>query len=217
MILERELKKYMRKLTNIGFSRVEITVGLCAILVLLAIGVKSLSDNANSGSYSMFKKQAENFAYRVGIFKDMYPSEEGIYYLDDLLDNKYGSEIKNPFNKTVECDRYESYVKIINGAKHVNFKCGNYLAVGIEGKTFSIYELSDWRSDETDAGESQVLYNYKKNNVFVGDHFMIEKEFMDFFNAHEFTDYSSVFDIDDEDIEVVSNKLYRDKIFVKEI
>lgn len=206
------MKKQIR---NAGFTKAEIIVMLCAILVLLAIGVKVLSDNQNTSNYSMLKRQAENFAYKVSVYKDMYPREDNTYYLDYLIDDKYAISLSNPFDKNDECDRYESFVKIENGKKNITLKCGNYLAVGVLDGHYSIYELSEWQ-EEAVSGEVSILYNYKKNGKVVIDRYMVDNEFVDFYNKQENANIYSIADIDDSDIELLTKTLYRERKLVKE-
>lgn len=206
------MKKQIR---NAGFTKTEIIVMLCAILVLLAIGVKALSDNQNTSNYSMLRRQAENFAYKVSVYKDMYPREDNTYYLDYLIDDKYAISLSNPFDKNDECDRYESFVKIENGKKNITLKCGNYLAVGVLDGHYYIYELSEWQ-EEAVSGEVSILYNYKKNGKVVIDRYMVDNEFVDFYNKQENANIYSIADIDDSDIELLTKTLYRERKLVKE-
>ncbi|MBO5375839.1 MAG: hypothetical protein J6A52_03205 [Bacilli bacterium] len=207
-------------LTNRGFGKVEVMVMLCALLVLLAFGVKSLSDNQDSSNISMLKRQADNFAYKVGIYKDMYIRDDNIYYLDYLLDASYAIELTSPTDSNVKCNRYESYVKITNASKQVTLKCGNYLAVGYEGGNYSIYELSEWMNDapnDSISGEIKILYNYTKDGKEMSNSYMLENEFIDFYNSKEGTSVSSLSEIVGDGIEVISKGLYREKTFLKEI
>lgn len=209
----------IKKLTNRGFGKVEVMVMLCALLVLLAFGVKSLSDNQESSNISMLKRQADNFAYKVGIYKDMYTRSDNIYYLDYLLDDSYAIDLTSPTDSSVKCSRYESFVKIVNSTKEVTLKCGNYLAVGVEDGNYSIYELSDWMETpgENLNGEIKILYNYKKDGKEIGSSYMLENEFIDFYNSQENASASSLSEIKGEGIEVLSKGLYREKTFIKEI
>lgn len=205
----------MKRLTERGFSKAEIIIGLCAILVLLAILIKALSDSSDDSNYSHFRRQADNFASRVAVYKDMYERRDNTYYLDYLLDDNYTIDVVNPFDKTTECDRYESYVKIFDGKKEVNLKCGNYLAIGMEGGNYYIYEVSSWSKDAVN-GEFANLYNYKKNGVLVGEDYMLENEFIDFYNNKEKKSVNYIYEINDSSIEILIEGMYREKKLVKE-
>lgn len=209
----------MKKLTNKGIGKIELMACLCAILVLLAIGIKVLADNHSNSNLTMFKKLGDTFAYKVSIYKDMYPTVDNVYYLDHLLDDDYDIELTNPTNTTEQCSRYESYVKIEDGKKSVVLKCGNYLAVGVQDNSYSVYELSAWQEAPIDdsSAESQTLYNYKKDGVEVSETYMLEKEFIDFYNEKELSSISSVNDVESENLELISKNLYRKKTLVKEI
>jgi len=205
----------MKKLTNRGFGKVEIMAGLCTLLILVAIAMKVFSDNNSNSNFSMFKKQAEEFSYRAGIYKDMYPSVDNIYYLDDLLLSKYSIDLQNPFNKSQACDRYESYVVIKNGKRQTNLKCGDYLAEGDYDGNYYIYRLSIWQEEKI-AGETKTLYNYSKNGVEMSDRYMLEKEFIDFYNKTEDEEIYHIDDIDNNDIDILEKTMYREKELVKE-
>jgi len=206
----------MKGLTNKGFSKVEFMIGLCTILVLLAIGVKVLFSNNDNSRYSMLKRQAENFAYKVGIYKDKYPRSDQLYYLDYLLEDNYATDLANPFQKDTNCDRYESYVEITSHKKLVSLKCDHYLAVGEEGGTYSIYELGDWQEQELD-GEYRTLYNYQKNGVEMNDTYLLEKEFLATFNQKEKKKINELSEVEENEFTLVQKNFYRSKKLIKEI
>ena len=205
----------MKKLTNRGFGKVEIMAGLCTLIILMVVAMKVFSDNNSNSNYSMFKKQAEEFSYRVGIYKDMYSSMDNAYYLDDLLLSKYSINLQNPFNKSEDCDRYESYVVIKNGKRQTNLKCGEYLAESDYDGNYYIYKLSSWQESKVD-GETKTLYNYSKNGVEMSDKYMLEKEFIAFYNKTENEEIYYIDDIDDDDIDILEKTMYRKKELVKE-
>lgn len=208
----------MKKLNRSGFSKIEIIGVLCTIIILLAIGINYIIKTAEAGTFSTFIKLADRFAEQVSLYKDMYPNDENTYYLADLMNSRYKVDIINPFDKKDECNYYESFVVIDNNTKKVSLKCGNYLAVGVEGKEYSIYELSDWTGEIGYSGEYSELYTYKKDGVLVSDTYMLEKEFIAFYNKKENEKAFSIDDIKNrKNIEVVSAQLYREKKFVKSI
>lgn len=211
----------MKKLINSkGVGKVELMICLCAILVLLAIGIKSLSDNHSKGNISMFKKLGDSFAYEVSFYKDKNPTPDNVYYLDNLLDDNYDVELSNPTNASEECSRYETYVKIDGGnKKEVVLKCGSYLAVGVQDGSYSVYELSEWseKSDGSLEEEVQVFYNYKKDGVEASENYMIQKEFLDFYNEKESKMIYYPEDASSENVELLSKTLYRSKKLIKKI
>ena len=204
------------QISNHGFSKAEVMVVLCALLVFLAILIKSLSDNKDTNNYSMLKKQAENFIYKVSIYKDMYTRDDNVYYLDYLIDNDYAIDLSNPFDATDSCDRYESFVKIEGSKKSVSLKCGHFLIEGVSDGEYTIYQLSDW-TEEAANGEFSILYNYRKNGEEVGDHYMLENEFIDFYNEKEDSHIVSLAEVSGDDIQLVTKSMYREKIEVKKI
>ncbi len=204
-----------RKINKKGFGRSEIIICLCALLVFMAIGIKSLIENNDNSKFSRLKKQAENFAYKVMLYKDNYTRNDNIYYLDYLLDSEYSVDIVNPFNGSEFCDRYESFVKIDGNEKIIELKCGNYLIVGVLEGNFTVYRISQWQENATN-GEMAILYNYSKNNKIVNSNYLLENEFIDTFNFNEDENIKNLADISFPNIELLSKALYREKTVVKE-
>jgi len=206
----------MKKLTNIGIGRVELMVCLCAILVLLAVGIVYLSDSSAKGNLNMFKKVGDAFAYEVSIYKDQYPRADDKYYLDYLLDHGLPVEVNNPTNTGESCDRYQSYVEIDeNGKKKVVMKCGIYYVEGMHENTYKVYEVTDWSEDSTKATETEVLYNYMKDGKEASSVYMLENEFVDFYNENEGTSIFGAYEV--EEGKLLSKDLYRKKTFIKKI
>ena len=204
-----------RLISEKGFGKAEIIICLCALLVFIAIGVKSLTDNKDNSKFSALKKQAENFAYKVIVYKDRYTRSDNTYYLDYLLDDEYAIEVVNPFDDSTSCDRYESFVKIVDNEKIVELKCGDYLISGVLEGDFTVYRLSMWQ-DNAANGEMAILYNYSKNNEVINSDYLLENEFIDSFNSNENYNIETLDEFDFPNMELLSKALYREKVVVKE-
>lgn len=204
-----------KQINENGFGKAEIIICLCALLVFMAIGIKSLSENKDSSKFSLLKKQAENFAYKVMIYKDKYTRVDNIYYLDYLLDDGYAIEVIDPFNENMSCDRYESFVEIDGNEKIIELKCGNYLISGVLEEDFTVFRLSEWQENAAN-GEMAILYNYSKDNTVVNSSYMLENQFIDVFNSNENYSIENLDEFTFSNIELLSKVFYREKQVVKE-
>lgn len=209
----------MKDLTNEkGFSKLELITVLCAFLILIAIGVYSISDNTKKGEFSAFKKLADSYLYNVNMFKDQYPSMDNNYYLEDLLNKKFIDSLTSPFDKKTSCDHYETKVTIENSKRTFIIRCEDYIIEGIYGQEYKVYQVGKWTKefDETKNLESKKLYNYNKDGIQMLDKYYLEKEFLAKFNEKEGTNYQNISVISDGSIEVVEDIFYRTKEFIRE-
>ncbi len=201
---------------NKGFTRFEFILGLLTIIGLTAFGVKGFFDNKKGGDFNAFKKLAEGFVMDVSVYKDNDLRADGTYYLSYLRKNGFEEEVRNPFSSN-ECDPYESYVNI-NKPKKVVLKCDNYIIEGTYQESYTIYELSDWQSEE-ESGEADVLYKYKKEGLLVTQDFLLEKPFLTTYNENEGTSFNNIEDLmakKASNITIISKMFYREKKIVKE-
>lgn len=208
----------MKKNIN-GFGKIEIIVVLTVVIVLIVFGVKVVF-NVTNNKYYVLKKEADSFLRQAIYAKDTYPRGDDVYYLYYLLNNDVDVKIRNPFNKNVQCDRYESYVKL-GSNKETVLKCSNYLIVSDNvNDTYVIYELGTWSEYneelEQQDFESSLLYNYTKNGTVMCN-FAKENELLDCFLSNEKKEIYSIDDIDDEENEIslISKVFYRTKKIVK--
>ena len=207
----------MKRIINSkGFTKFEFIIRMLTVLILIAFGVKSFFDNKKGGDFGAFKKIAETFVKDVSYYKDENLREDGMYYLFYLRDNGFHNTIANPFGDG-SCDEYESYVNILS-PKKVSLKCDNYLIEGTYQESYTVYEVSDWQVEE-EAGDAEIMYNYKKDGKEMTEEHMLEAPFIEFFNDTEktnFTTIEQIFHNKADNIEVISKLYYRDKKIVKE-
>lgn len=201
-----------------GFSKLELITVLCAFLILIAIGVYSISDNTKKGEFSAFKKLADSYIYNVNLYKDQYPSIDNVYYLEDLLERKFIDSLTSPFDKKTSCDLYETKVTIENSKKTFIIRCQSYTIEGVYGQKYKVYQVGEWTQefDETKNLEAGKMYNYTKDGVQVLDKYYLEKEFIIKFNEQEQTEYETLDAIKASDAEVVEDIFYRTKDFIRE-
>ena len=190
---------------------------LAAIAILIAIGSKLVLDNTKN--YSTFKTVANNFANAVAKYKDvaLIPREE--YTLYETEKAGYIDELKNPFNKSQVCDKYESYVSVKdNSRKGIVLICGDYLVEGVQSESYKIYEISEWsETQEEGYNDGNILYNFKKDGQLVLPEYVTPKSFLLMFEEETGKKINNINEAKSDSIEVVSKMAYREKKFIKEI
>ena len=214
----KKVSKRKKKINKRGFSKLELLTMLGVLAVLITIGAKLVIDN--SKNVSGFKNVANNFANDVSKFKDQYPRTNNIYYLNELITKGFSEELKNPINSNETCDRYNTFVEIINSnTKKVTLNCGNYFVEGIQGTSYRVYEVSEWHdTKEENDNENQLLYNYKKNGQLVLGEYVSDKAFVEWYYVKEKNNITSPYDIENKDgMELLTKNAYRSKKIVKEI
>lgn len=207
---------YMKEINNsYGFTKTELILCICALLALFAVGIKVFLDN-NSQNYNSLKKEAENFLYKVSIYKDDHYKEDGYYPLYEVIDNHGIGELKNPLKVSEKCDEYESFVLLEGSKKSVTLKCGNYLVEGVQNGSFDIYEVTEW-IDQRGGNDSQFMYNYSKDGVIVNTKYLLKEEFVDVYNMNEGASITSPNDSKPKNISLLRKAFYRDKKLIKTI
>ena len=208
----------MKRINNKGFGRVELMIMLGVVAVLIAIGAKFAVDSGKN--YSAFKTLANSFANNVSLYKDQFPKETNVYYLNDVIEKGFSAELKNPLDKTEYCDVYESYVEIPKtNNKKVRLLCGNYLLEGTQSKEYFVYEVTEWEDTREEGdNDSNVLYNYKKDGKLILDEYVSEQTFLALFFQNTNIAIRTPFDAEKiEEYEVVIKKVYREKTLLKEL
>lgn len=208
----------MKRLNKNGFGKIELITVLGLIAVLLAFGSKLALDTGKS--YNGFKTVANNFANSVAMYKDYYTKDSNIYYLYEIIEKGYSTELSNPMSPSEYCDKYNSYIDMPQpNNKKVYLICGNYIVEGVQNKSYKVYEVGEW-TDKRDekTNDTNVLYNYKKNGETILDDYLSEKEFIQkYFEINNIV-ISSPFDIKNtEGTELLTKKVYRTKTLVKEL
>ncbi len=211
------MRKTNKKINKKAFSKTEFMIMLAAIAILIAIGSKLVLDKTKS--YGSFKTVANNFANAVARYKDAAIIQKNEYSLYETEKEGYIEELKNPFDKSETCDKYESYVSVEDSSKkEIHLVCGDYLVDGIQGQSYKVYEISEWSDTKDDLhNDGEFLYNYKVNGQLVLEEYVPAKSFIILFNEKTGKNLSSISEIKSSGAELVSQMAYREKKFVKEI
>jgi hypothetical protein len=211
------MKKINKKINKKAFSKGEFMVMLAVVAILLAIGSKIALDG--SKSYGSFKTVANSFANAVAKYKDKAIIQKEEYNLKEVKDNGYIEDLKNPMDKSESCDMYESYVSIKdNSNKAIKLVCGDYVVEAVQGKSYKVYEVSEWsETHENKYNDGDMLYNYKENGNLVLPEYVSIKTFYALYEektGYKITDLNSV---KSSGKELVSKPVYREKKLVKEM
>lgn len=209
-------KTSKKRINKKAFSKVEFMIMIAAIAILLAIGSKVALDGTKS--YGTFKNIANNFANSVAKYKDAALVQKDEYSLYEVEKNRYIEELKSPMDKSIICDKYESYVLLNGSNKTVKLVCGEYIVEGVQGQSYKIYEVSKWSEvHEKEYNDGDFLYNYKENGNFVLNEFVPMKTFFALYEQKTGSKITSVNDVKTAGKELVNKVVYREKKLVKEI
>lgn len=208
----------MKRTNNKGFGKIEFMTIFGLIAVLIALGSKLAVDTGKN--YSGFKSIANNFLNAVSLYKDMYTKDSNMYYLGEVIEKGYITDLKNPIDTNSNCNRYESYVKIPTPSnKEVHLDCGIYLVEGTQKDGFQVYEVGKWKETKEEGdNDTDTLYNYKKDGVVIFDEYVPEKTFVEHYFKKNNIVIKSPFDLsENNDVELLSKNVYRTKKLVKEL
>ena len=208
----------MKKISNKGFGKIELMTMLGLIAILLAIGAKMAVDSGKN--YSAFKNLANTFANNVAMYKDRYPKDSNIYYLNEIIEKGYSGELKNPIDSKEECDKYDSYVEVPQpNNKKVKLTCGSYIVEGTQNQTYYVYEVTNWSDTKSEgANDTDVLYNYKENGEVMLNEYVSSRTLINLYFQKNDTLIASPFDLNSkEGVELLTKKVYREKTLVKEL
>lgn len=208
----------MKEINNKGFGKIEFMTILGLMAVLIAVGAKMAVDTGKN--YTAFKGTAYTFLDAVAIYKDMYTKDSNIYYLNEVIEKGYSSEIKNPMDANVYCDKYESYVEASTpNNKKIHLECGDYLVEGSQIDGLKVYEVSEWK-DKKESGDNDTntFYNYKKGGVEALDEYVAERTFVQQYFEKNNSFIKSPFDLSQsKEVELLTKNVYRTKTLVKEL
>ena len=211
------MKKTNKKINKKAFSKVEFMIMLAFIAILISVGSKLALDS--SKNYSTFKTAVNKFANAVSMYKDKAIIPKTEYSLYETEKAGFVEELKNPFDKSEACDKYESYVDITNpNKKNINLVCGEYLVEAVQGEKYKIYEIGEWSEEkEATSNDGNILYNYKIGSNLVLNEFVPEKTLLILYNENNKSNYNSISDLKNSGVELATKMVYRHKKLLKEL
>ena len=207
--------KFMKRINNKGFGKIELMGVLGLLAVLIAIGAKMAVDTGKN--YNGFKIITNQFLDNVALYKDRYTKNSSVYYLYELIEKGYSEEITNPMETSSTCDIYETYADIeVPNDKKVNIVCGNYLVTGSQQSGYKLYEVGEWTEKKKEGDtDASVIYNYRDeagNLVF--SEFYPETTFFQKYYAKNKTSLSGLSELKDK---LETKYVYRKKTLIKEL
>ena len=180
----------------------ELVTVLLLIIVAIAFLMYTLLNNSMSLKYTSMKNSGIIFSNAVSNNLYSFSSDKKIY-LDEVISDKYISNIKSPFSSGA-CDITQSFVKVDdNGEKYVTLFCDNYILYEYKLSDYNeyiIYKVSDWTTKkENNISEERELFNCidKKTKKKIFDDYYDEEYFIYKMNKKYNRRFNSVTEIDD--------------------
>ncbi len=173
---------------NKGFGRFEVMTLILLMIVVLAGGFYMILNGANKQRMITMRDNASNFSKMV-VTNNASFRNTNVVYLEEAIDGKYSSKIKNPLGSGY-CDPTQSRVNIINGEAYTTLRCGEYLIDQSQfkaGDEFVVYKVSDWtdKKPKGDNVEERVLYNCVDNgkelfDTYYEDYYLVYKIYKEY-------------------------------------
>ena len=203
-------------ISNRGFGKFEILTVIVLVLVIICVLSMTIFGGVSSQKLDTMKKSAIGFSSAVTTNISTFHNSENVY-LQEIVDEKLLSPIKNPFGMG-NCSGSESYVEIIDGEPFVTLKCNNIL---IEKENFSkkevnAYKVSKWMEEKKkDDMEEKVLYNCGLDGGMKFNEYYDELYLVYMLNKEYGTSYYYLADVDKNHCLLETRTFYRTKELIK--
>ena len=193
-----------------GFGAYEMLTICVMLLIIIVVALAYVLRTDYKEKYRVMEYNARMSALSVSNFY-LENDQKSTYYLQNLIDAKIYSNIKNPFQGDIYCNPNTSKVEIKENKKYVTLECGNYLIYNQNflDENYTIYQVSHWSLKKHNSdNQSMDFYNYLQNGekLFVED--LEENLFLYKFNKIGGTEYKTVFEIPKQE-NVIKNTMYR--------
>lgn len=193
-----------------GFGAYEMLTVCVMLLIIVVVALAYVFKTDYKEKYKVMRYNARMFGLSVS---NLYLEDETkeTYYLQELIDSKIYSKIKNPFQGDKFCDTYSSKVEIRNDEKYVTLECGNYLIYNqwVADSKYDIYQTSKWSSKKKkDDNQEMFFYNYQIDGKDVFDNWLEKDMFLYEFNKKNGTEYLDISEIP-VDVSVQQKIMYR--------
>lgn len=193
-----------------GFGSYEVLTVCVMLLIIVVVALAYVFKTNYKEKYDVMEYNAQMFSLTVS---NLYMQEgtQNVYYLQEIIDRKLSSDIKNPFQGDKYCDSFSSKVEIVDGKKLVTLECGNYLVYQQDSlkSPYTIYQVGAWSTKKKDDDNQTVIfYNYLENGESLFEEDLEEAIFLYEYNKENGTSYTAVADIPDQD-NIVQTTKYR--------
>ena len=181
-----------------GFGTYEMLTVFVVILIIVVICLSFVFKSDYKEKYAVMEYNARMFALSANNLS-IETGSYGPFYLQELIDQRLSSSIKNPFKGDKYCDSLLSKVVIKNQKKYVTLQCGNYLVYNQDtlDKDFTIYQVGSWKKGNSDDDNVQVedFYNLVEDGKNLFDEDLEERAFLYSYNMKKGTTYDSINDL----------------------
>ena len=181
-----------------GFGTYEMLTVFVVILIIVVICLSFVFKSDYKEKYAVMEYNARMFALSANNLS-IETRSHGPFYLQELIDQRLSSSIKNPFKGDKYCDSLLSKVVIKKQKKYVTLQCGNYLIYNQDtlDKEFTIYQVGSWKKGNSDDDNVQVedFYNLVEDGKNLFDEDLEEGAFLYSYNMKKGTTYDSINDI----------------------
>ena len=193
-----------------GFGAYEMLTICVMLLIIIVVALAYVFRTDYKEKYQVMEYNARMLALSVS---NLYleDSQKSTYYLQNLVDAKIYSNIKNPFQGDTYCDSNKSKVEIKENKKYVTLECGNYLIYNQNslGENYTIYQVSNWSLKKHEFDKQRVgFYNYQQDGEKLFAEDLEEELFLYEFNKIEGTEYEDVSAIPQQE-NIIKNTMYR--------
>lgn len=181
-----------------GFGTYEMLTVFVVILIIVVICLSFVFKSDYKEKYAVMEYNARMFALSANNLS-IETGSYGPFYLQELIDQRLSSSIKNPFKGDKYCDSLLSKVVIKKQKKYVTLQCGNYLIYNQDtlDKDFTIYQVGSWKKGNSDDDNVQVedFYNLVEDGKNLFDEDLEEGSFLYSYNMKKGTTYDSINDL----------------------
>lgn len=200
---------------NNGFGAYEMLTVCVMLLIIVVVALAYVFKTDYKEKYKVIRYNAKMFGLSVSnlSFAD---ESKNVYYLQELVDSKLYSNVKNPFHGDKFCDNYLSKVEIQENKKFVTLECGNYLVYNqdVADKKYAVYQKTEWSSKKhKNDNQETVFYNYQIDGKDVFDRWLEKDIFLYEYNKKNGTDYLDISEVSGE-ASVQEKTMYR---YVKKV
>lgn len=202
-----------------NFKLFEVIVVILLLLFVESFFLNSILNNQKNIKFISFKKNINRF-YQVVATNQSSFHNNNIIYLQEVIDEEFMKEFKNPFQKG-SCNTSESKVEYINFHPYVSLRCGEYYVDQHDVKDvkkISIYKVSDWSLEKPkkDSFEEKSLFNCVLNDKEIFPKYYEEFYLVYLINQKYQRNYYSISEVESKVCKIVKKDFYRMKEIVKE-
>ena len=194
-----------------GFGAYEMLTICVMVLIIVVVALAYVFKTDYTEKYKVMRYNAKMLGLSVS---NLYLEDDSkkLYYLQELIDSKLYSDVKNPFQGDKFCDTYLSKVEIKdNDKKFVTLECGNYLIYNQNtiDEEYDIHQASEWSSKKhKNDNQETVFYNYQVDGQDVFEEWLEKDIFLYEYNKKNGTEYLDITEIP-EDVSIQEKTMYR--------